>query len=151
MGPGEGVLVVGADNPILMCFCFSFAALHCMWDLTSLTRFELTAVASVSLNHQTASQCPHLLFLLLKADTDKACSMSLSLISSLCFPLLQKSKATSVILSAPALLRDNSVNKDWGVSPETPGLGLSARQPCPGPDFTKYEDGFLIGDPIRLS
>lgn len=48
---------------------------------------------------------PHLLFLLLKADTDSACSMSLSLISSRCFPLLQKSKATSVILSAPALLQ----------------------------------------------
>lgn len=45
------------------------------------------------------------LFLLLKADTDKAGSMSPSLISSLCLPLLQKSRATSVILSAPALLQ----------------------------------------------
>lgn len=47
----------------------------------------------------------YLLFLLLKTDTARACSMSLSLISSLCFPLFQKSKATSVILSAPALLK----------------------------------------------
>lgn len=47
---------------------------------------------------------PYLLFLLLKTDTARAGSMSLSLISSLCFPLFQKSRATSVILSAPALL-----------------------------------------------
>lgn len=44
------------------------------------------------------------LFLLLKTDTDNAFCTSVSCISSLFFPFLQKSNATSVIFSAPALL-----------------------------------------------
>lgn len=44
------------------------------------------------------------LFLLLKTDTDSAFWISESCISSLVLPFLQKSSATSVIFSAPALL-----------------------------------------------
>lgn len=44
------------------------------------------------------------LFLLLKTDTDNAFWISVSCISSLVLPFLQKSSATSVIFSAPALL-----------------------------------------------
>lgn len=80
---------------------------------------------------------PHLLFLLLKADTDSACSMSLSLISSRCFPLLQKSKATSVILSAPALLQNNSRESGLGFfPPKPPGWGSERSNPVLALTFT---------------
>ena len=96
-------------------------------------------------------QALHSLFLLLKADTARAGSMSLSLISSLCLPLLQKSKATSVILSAPALLQRKGRERGLGFSPKPRGSGSERVRRAPAPNVPeKYEDGFLIGDPVQV-
>lgn len=96
-----------------------------------------------------ADRGAHSLFLLLKTDTDRACSMSLSLMSSLCRPLRQKSRATSVILSAPALLQDVPAGRVTALlthSEEGPhACGLRP----PGVLPEEYEDGLLIGDLVH--
>lgn len=88
------------------------------------------------------------LFLLLKTDTDSAFCMSVSCISSLSFPFLQKSSATSVIFSAPALLRKEKTKVVAEGSFKRPCVPRTANpRSCSLPE--EYEDGLSVRHSIQ--
>lgn len=88
------------------------------------------------------------LFLLLKMDTDSAFWISVSCISSLVLPFLQKSSATSVIFSAPALLSKEKTKIVAGGSFIRHQVYRTANlRSCFLPE--EYEDGLSVRHPIQ--
>lgn len=86
------------------------------------------------------------LFLLLKTDTESAFCISVSSISSLVLPFLQKSSATSVIFSAPALLSKEKT-KIAGSFKRHRVYRTANLRSCSLPE--EYEDGLSVRHPIQ--
>lgn len=93
------------------------------------------------------------LFLLLKTDTESAFWISVSWISSLVLPFLQKSSATSVIFSAPALLKEKTEIvaegsfKSWNCKVKS--MKCTEQQPWEATLPEEDENGLSVGHPIQ--